>query len=267
MSSVGAVGPVRGHTDWDAVTRLLAAGVCCILLSCSTSPVSSVDLEGRVDEKMVEAAAALKYPPGSFISIESYGGKTASAYRVAKILRQKGLGVEVRHLCLSACASMIFVGAPMRRILPGGIVALHGSDAGFLLFSRQSVGAHVPPVHPQTHILASQELALYREAKVQPDFLYAQYVKAGRVCYSTDERDSPFKGSYNLGTQVTAYAPSAATFRAFGIEVEGENAQNYTGPSFYLPENPSVSISLDNGKPLTPQAVDAQVRSMKIYHC
>ena len=247
--------------------RILAASVCCSLFGCSPSPAPSADLEGRVDEKMEAAAAALKYPPGTYITVESYGGKTVSGYRIAKILRQKGLGVAVRHLCLSACASMIFVGAPMRRILPGGIVALHGSDAGFLLFSRQSVGANVPPVHPQTHILAGQELALYREAKVRPDFLYAQYVKAGRVCYSSDERDSPFKGSYNLGTQVTAYAPSAATFRAFGVEVEGENAEGHNGPGFYLPENPSVSISLDNGTPLTPQAVDAQVRAMRIYRC
>ena len=247
--------------------RILAASVCCSLFGCSPSPAPSADLEGRVDEKMEAAAAALKYPPGTYITVESYGGKTVSGYRIAKILRQKGLGVEVRHLCLSACAGMIFVGAPQRRILPGGVVAFHGSDAGFLLFSRQSLGKDVPPIYSQTRLVSAYEMSLYRSAGVHPSLLYAQYAKAGKICFSSDDREVPSKGTFVLGTRITAYAPSSATLRNFGVEVEGENAEGHNGPGFYLPENPSVSISLDNGTPLTPQAVDTQVRAMRIYRC
>lgn len=247
--------------------RILAASVCCSLFGCSTSPAPSADLDGRVDEKMEAAAAALKYPPGTFIRINSFSGSVVSGYRVAEIIRKKRLGIEVADRCLSACASMIFIAAPKRRILPGGVVAFHGSNSGFLLFSRQSVGPNIPPVHPETRVFSRLEMAIYRQAGAHLSLLYSHFAKAGRICYSPDNGDGPFKGTYRLGTRITAYAPSSETLRNFGVEVEGENAEGHSGPGFYLPENPSVSISLDNGTPLTPQAVDAQVRAMRIYRC
>lgn len=260
------VWPLRCLGNWSLALKQALLPYAFLLVSCASAPTPQADLSGRIDEDMVHAAMSLSQPRGSFVKINSNGGRVDSAAKIVAILRQKGLGIEATGRCLSACASVIFIGVPHRRIASDTLLAFHGSEFGMSYLFSKSEGENIPALSQSTQQLAKLEHDIYVSAEVDPRLLLSSYLRRGPLCYAT-ERSGPYSGSYIIGTTVTAYAPSADTLRSFGVKLTGDNADMSQDDIFSLPENPDVSVATDAHSALTPQQVEARMKEMIVRAC
>src|SRR4051812_34885941 len=61
------------------------------------------------------------------LQITSGGGSVDAGIKVGNLVFDKGLDVIVAKSCLSSCANYVFTAGRRKQILPGAIVAWHGS--------------------------------------------------------------------------------------------------------------------------------------------
>ena len=89
---------------------------------------STVSYRGSLTE---EGLAALREtgndPRVSTLLIESTGGEIVVGMDFGSWVANHNLDVVVDHACLSSCANYVFVAGSSKQILPGAIVAWHGS--------------------------------------------------------------------------------------------------------------------------------------------
>jgi ATP-dependent protease ClpP protease subunit len=98
-------------------------------------------------------------------TIDSPGGDSRSAIFLANLIKEKGMTLVVDGACMSACANYLFVAASKKRVLPGSVVAIHGSLAtGTVHFSS----------------LTDEQLKLVRENTAQEQ----EFFKANNIDYS-----------------------------------------------------------------------------------
>src|SRR5205807_1858808 len=87
-----------------------------------------VSFLGRITPERVETfLTQIDFAGVTKLIINSDGGNVASGLRLATWLRSNRLDVEVRGLCLSACANYIFPAGDRKVICPGSLVMWHGS--------------------------------------------------------------------------------------------------------------------------------------------
>lgn len=75
----------------------------------------------------LKARHAAMSPPPQWLVVDSGGGDVMLGMELGEWVAERGLGVRVRHVCMSSCANYVFVAASQRHIEAGAVVAWHGS--------------------------------------------------------------------------------------------------------------------------------------------
>jgi hypothetical protein len=111
---------------------LLIAACLAVLPALAAAPVDGPELifQGHFSREGLDALkarhAALS-PTPQWLVVDSGGGDAMLGMELGEWVAEQGLGVRVRHVCMSACANYVFVAARRRHIEPGAVVAWHGS--------------------------------------------------------------------------------------------------------------------------------------------
>ncbi len=79
------------------------------------------------DDKIISSIIKKNLIPVRTISINSGGGDVEAAIKIARIIHNKEINIEVRRLCLSSCANYLFPAAKNKIINYGSIIGFHGS--------------------------------------------------------------------------------------------------------------------------------------------
>jgi len=79
------------------------------------------------DDKIIVGLIRKNLIPVRTISINSGGGDVETAIKIAQVIHDKEINIEVRRLCLSSCANYLFPAAKNKIINYGSIIGFHGS--------------------------------------------------------------------------------------------------------------------------------------------
>jgi len=87
-----------------------------------------IDAEGDVTDSMFNELKRLTdLYQFDTLRINSIGGVTRAGMDIGALIKAKGLTLIVDGDCMSACANFMFPAAPKKIVLPGAVVASHGS--------------------------------------------------------------------------------------------------------------------------------------------
>ena len=122
----------------------------------------AVYLSGRIDQSMAEQFSRIDLASQNEIVLESRGGDVDAAFRIAEKISASGKTLRIKGECMSACASILLPSALRRKVEPGALIALHGTQTGlFKLFQRtREMDRHDITQSPAVAARAKQELAL-----------------------------------------------------------------------------------------------------------
>jgi len=70
------------------------------------------------------------------LDITSIGGENPSAIRIGKIILDRHITVVVSGICMSACASYIFLSAERRLVRPNSLVIFHHTANSLIELAR-----------------------------------------------------------------------------------------------------------------------------------
>lgn len=70
--------------------------------------------------------------PRAKVFIKSPGGNSTEAIRMAELIHERGVAVEVTDYCASACSSFVFLASPLRTVGASGFLAFHAGHVGVL---------------------------------------------------------------------------------------------------------------------------------------
>jgi hypothetical protein len=84
----------------------------------------------RYSGQIVESNDVVKlfsHPNLREIVMSSGGGSVKAAIQLANIIRERKILLTIDGVCLSSCANYLFTAARRKRLLPGSLLAIHGS--------------------------------------------------------------------------------------------------------------------------------------------
>ncbi len=112
------------------------------------------------------------------VILSSMGGNIYEARGLARLFRERGLGVVVENECSSACTTA-FIGGRKRVLKPGGKLGFHQYriEADYVVLGSDPEGEQ------------ERDKALYLEAGVDPDFVARMHTAAPDTMWYPDEND------------------------------------------------------------------------------
>jgi hypothetical protein len=155
------------------------------------------------------------------MQIMSLGGSLDAPIDLAEIVHDRALRVDVAGPCLSGCASFVFVAGLERRILPGGIVALHNTSTSALMLARAGAADQNLRLGPLQR-RAMRESSLYQRLRISNDLLIEPQVRLDTRCIESNGAD-PQTGEwrFKIYSQLGFWAPTRAQWRRFGVNMTG----------------------------------------------
>jgi hypothetical protein len=192
---------------------------------------NTVTYRGRLTEKGFDALRQIaRNRAVTALLIESVGGEIVLGMDIGNWVADRELDVVVDRACLSSCANYIFTAGRSKQILPGAVVAWHGSakQAGLLDGLDQVTQADIESrgLSPR-----EQRQELGRARKANMNYLTAAIHKQDRFFYrvGVDEYITRV-GNEQFGVRGFFYM-SVADMAVFGIE-------NVTAPENYAVMEP-----------------------------
>ena len=87
---------------------------------------ATVSYQGGIVKGSFQALLAHLTPETTTLRIRSLGGDGEEAMLIGNQIIDQNLSLVVDGYCLSACANYVFLAAPKKTLLPGGILGFHG---------------------------------------------------------------------------------------------------------------------------------------------
>ena len=87
---------------------------------------ATVSYQGEIVEGSFQALLAQLTPETTTLRVRSGGGNAEEAMLIGNQIIDQNLSLVVDGYCLSACANYVFLAAPKKALLPGGILGFHG---------------------------------------------------------------------------------------------------------------------------------------------
>lgn len=155
--------------------------------------------------------------------ISSEGGKSKPALEIARIIQNRGIKVTARKLCLSACASYIWMAGSEKSVEKNTLLAFHGSALSLVSFYDMAVIQRygVSKSHEISQDAAA-ERDLYQSLGVDPQLLVVSSFARGLRCLRISERTD---GSLavNPAFEAIGYIPTKSFLESYGVTVSGDN--------------------------------------------
>lgn len=155
--------------------------------------------------------------------ISSEGGKSKPALKIARIIQKRGIKVTARKLCLSACASYIWMAGSERSVEKNTLLAFHGSALSLVSFYNKAIiqRYRVSKSHEITQDAAA-ERDLYQSLGIDPQLLVVASFARGLRCLHISERTD---GSLavNPAFDAIGYIPTKSFLESYGVAVSGDN--------------------------------------------
>ena len=110
---------------------------------------------GRLTEKGLEALRSIGNDPGvTTLLIDSTGGEIVLGMEFGDWVIDHELDVVIDRACLSSCANYIFTAGRNKKIMPGAVVAWHGSakQPGLLDLCAKYLGKFPEQIYPGVEI-------------------------------------------------------------------------------------------------------------------
>jgi len=86
----------------------------------------TIKLEGNVNKENIEEIINAIDNSVNKVIITSGGGEVVSNIRLAKLIREKGIEIEVDGYCMSSCFNYIFLASVKRSIQNSAVLEFHG---------------------------------------------------------------------------------------------------------------------------------------------
>nr|WP_315489595.1 hypothetical protein [uncultured Rhodoferax sp.] len=146
------------------------------LTGCATQKIAPVTVSGKtvVFQGLIYAATvdefvqAVEQHDAKRVLIASGGGHVASALRMARVIHDRGMDVEVFGLCFSSCANYIFPAGKNKSITSLGIVGWHGNIQHLLHLHRTGKAPITGSFLEEATTLAAQEAEFYKTIGLDP---------------------------------------------------------------------------------------------------
>lgn len=144
------------------------------LTGCATQKIAPVTVSGKtvVFQGLIYAATvdefvqAVEQYDAKRVLIASGGGHVAPALRMARVIHERGMDVEVFGLCFSSCANYIFPAGKNKSITSLGIVGWHGNIQHLLHLHRSGKAPITGTFLEEATTLAAQEAEFYKNIGV-----------------------------------------------------------------------------------------------------
>jgi len=177
------------------------------------SPEGVLEVCGRLDRALVQAAVSQLAPTDKELVLTSGGGISPAAMTLARALNARGMTVRVRGFCLSACSTYVLLTAHSVIVEPGAIVAFHHTGANAIEAIAYRSHRPVPPAVLQP---AADERAFFEEAELDPTLLDRLGMAVEPVCFGIRTRAQGGRErvmNYRWSWFIPAHAEAEAMFR------------------------------------------------------
>jgi hypothetical protein len=177
------------------------------------SPEGVLEVCGRLDRALVQAAVSQLAPTDRELVLTSGGGISPAAITLARALNARGLTVRVRGFCLSACSTYVLLTARSVIVEPGAIVAFHHTGANALEAIAYRSRRPVPPAVLQP---AADERAFFGEAGLEPVLLDQLGMAVEPSCFGIRARAQGGRErfmNYRWSWFIPTHAEAEAMFR------------------------------------------------------
>lgn len=146
------------------------------LTGCATQKFAPVLVSGKtvVFQGLIDAnaadefASAVEQHGANRLLIASGGGHVAPALRMARLIHDRGMDVEVFGQCFSSCANYIFPAGKNKSITALGLVGWHGNMQHLLHLHRTGKAPVTGAWLEEVTTLAAQEAEFYKSIGVDP---------------------------------------------------------------------------------------------------
>lgn len=88
---------------------------------------ATIFYQGKIVEGSFQALLALLTPETTTLRIRSGGGNAEEAMLIGNQIIDQNLSLILDGYCLSACANYVFLAAPKKTLLTGGVLGFHGA--------------------------------------------------------------------------------------------------------------------------------------------
>ncbi len=146
------------------------------LTGCATQKFAPVLVSGKTvvfqgliyDSVANEFVRAVEQHGVNRVLITSGGGHVAPALRMAQVIYDRGMDVEVFGQCFSSCANYIFPAGKNKSITGLGLVGWHGNMQHLLYLHRTGKAPITGAWLEEVNTLAAQEAEFYKTIGVDP---------------------------------------------------------------------------------------------------
>lgn len=162
---------------------------------------------GTLDDQLVDASIEKLQERDAKIVVDSFGGETFAAIRLAEVVRENGVEIYVNRVCLSACSQILAPSARKLHFLPDSIFAMHDSQSA----TNAIFGGDI------TSDLVDQERAeveFYKAMDVDLGILYDPLLNLFPECIENREEYHQ-TGALEIIARFDFYMPSEEVFLSY----------------------------------------------------
>lgn len=251
-----------------------------VLLVACARPASSaalsysdgvLTLNGDIDDRLVEALQRMGHEPIRTLVVTSSGGQTSDAIRMVNTLGVGRYDVVVRDYCLSACASILFAAAKNRAVEDGAVVVFHGTDLAKMQLARAAINPDDLAWSPVEQADSQREAEIYHERGINPVFFKLAELRREPMCFTQVNTSGP-QPLASWVMRRTAYMPTLATMRRFGMPVAGREMSDaerlHKASDLEAKLHARFSIVLDHATEVPADAqIDRQFAALRLPEC
>jgi hypothetical protein len=150
------------------------------------------------------------------LDISSMGGENLSALRMGRIIWDRHMTVIVSGICMSACASYIFLPAARRQVRPNSLVIFHHTANSLMELARVHHETNLSKEYAADAQLAKQ-LLIARGVSLL--LLYEPQVQMDPLCYAVIPTQLGKEVAYVSGSE--GWVPPRESLAKAGVQVEG----------------------------------------------
>lgn len=177
--------------------------------------------------------------------ITSAGGSLDYPLRMARIVRERSLAVEIVGPCFSGCASFVFIASTRRTLSPTAVLGFHQTASSSALLSARVPGGHPGGLTQPLYHRSQQEVALYSSSAVDLDLLYAPQVLIDTICVIPPRFDATAGESViRIVSDHQLWIPTGRQLDRFGVTYKGSLSKSRADAErrfrLYMPDDVGV---------------------------
>lgn len=212
----------HGFIHWILITGVLFSQ--CAWAGWTRSSSSTIQLQGDIEKGSY--AQYLEVARGGFtrVLLDSSGGNPSVALKIAKdIQRHADVEIDVKGVCISACASYLAIAGKRLNIECDSVVAWHG-DLGTPEDEARSMRAEGIPEGLVVEYAAwlkafhADEAAFYANAGVDIALLTDSEKAVGALDLKESYTLDAATGEYSYSTSAGVWVPSMRSLKQYGVK-------------------------------------------------